>query len=100
MVQGAFPIQQSGFMLSSLSLISVRAGRLLFELIKKIFHEILKGFDDMTLKGEFSPSSCRWFVYTGLEVLEGEGMWGEACDPAGVRPSDGLLIPYPLGLYW
>lgn len=40
------------------------------------------------------------FVYTGLETLGGEGMWGEVSGRVGVRPSDGLLILYPSDLYW
>lgn len=57
----------------------------------------------MVFKGEFSctnTTGCRRFVYTGLETLGGEGMWGEVCDRVGVRPSDGLLILYPADPYW
>lgn len=74
-----------------------------FQLIIKIFYGILKGFNGLVSKGEFGCSNrtgCRRFVYTGLETLGGERMWGAVCDPAGVRPRDGLLMPCPSDLYW
>lgn len=75
-MQGAFPTQQTGFVLSSLSLVSAQAGTPGFQLVIKIFYGMLKGFNGMVFNGEFiraNTPGCRRFVLHGVRNAGGRG---------------------------